>query len=197
MSNGRCRMHGGMTPNGLALPQTKTGRYSKYLPARLAARYQEASTDGELLHLREDIALLDARLADLLGRVDSGESGAIWRMLRKAFDALQIARLSGNTIGMRDALGEIELLIVKGLADYAAWADVQQVLDQRRRLVESERKRMVEMQQMITSERAMLLMGAVVGIIKEHVHDRSTLTAISNAIGSLIDLGDATRPAGD
>ena len=46
------------------------------------------------------------------------------------------------------------------------------VLEQRRRLVESERKRLVEMQQTLTVEKAMLLIGAIGGIIKAHVHDR-------------------------
>jgi hypothetical protein len=42
----------------------------------------------------------------------------------------------------------------------AAWADIRACLEQRRRLVESERKRLVEMQQMIGVDEAMLLVRA-------------------------------------
>src|SRR5579871_5515650 len=72
MPNGRCRMHGGKTPRGPALPQYKHGRYSKVLPADLAARYAEARTDQELVAFRDDIALVDARLADVLARLGQG-----------------------------------------------------------------------------------------------------------------------------
>src|SRR3954452_17185048 len=81
MPNGRCRMHGGKSLAGAASPAFKTGRHSTYLPVRLLAGYQEAERDPELLALRDEIALIDSRLADVLSRVDSGESSRIWRSL--------------------------------------------------------------------------------------------------------------------
>lgn len=181
-----CQVHGGATPRGIASPHYKDGRYSKYLPARLAARYQEARTDGELLALREDIALTDARLGDLLARVDTGESGALWRQLMAAREELLVRRKASDTLGQMAALNLIMELIAQGHADYRAWGEVAVVLDQRRRLVESERKRLVEMQQMISSERMMVLLGAVVGVIQEHVTDRSVLSGITTGIQKLI-----------
>jgi hypothetical protein len=64
-----CTVHGGLTPRGAASVHFKTGRYSRYLPARLLDKYEDAGTDPRLLELREDIALLDARIAQLLERV--------------------------------------------------------------------------------------------------------------------------------
>ena len=90
-----CRMHGGTIPRGLALPQTTHGRYSKDLPARLAGRYREAQSDPELLALRDEVALVDARLGDVLGRVDSGESGALWKQLSNSWQAFIKARRRG------------------------------------------------------------------------------------------------------
>ena len=74
MANGRCRIHGGLQPQGIARPGFKTGRYSKYLPARLAGRYEEAASDPELLALKDDIALLDTRIAQTVSALDTGES---------------------------------------------------------------------------------------------------------------------------
>jgi hypothetical protein len=186
MPNGRCKLHGGLTPSGSASPQFKTGRYSKVLPARLASRYQEALTDGALLELREEISLVDARLSDLISRVDSGESGEVWRLLRTMFAEFSKARSAGKIPEMTQALSDIEALIVRGLADYSAWQDISQALEQRRKLVESERKRLVEMQQMITTEQAMILMAAIVDTIRRHVSDTSALAAISADITKLI-----------
>ena len=67
MPNGRCRMHGGKSLGGIASPNFKHGGYSKFLPVRLGDNYQEAMADPELLALRDDIALLDARVHDLMG----------------------------------------------------------------------------------------------------------------------------------
>ena len=44
-TNGRCKMHGGKTPTGLANPNTRTGKFSRDMPTRLAARFQEAQQD--------------------------------------------------------------------------------------------------------------------------------------------------------
>lgn len=186
LPNGRCHYHGGKSLIGIASPTYRTGRYSKFLPTRLAARYEETRQDAALLELREEIGLVDARLADLLSRVDTGESGELWQRLMRARVELLACRKANDTPGQIIALGLILDLIGQGHADYRAWAEVGAVLEQRRKLVESERKRLVEMQQMISSERAMALLGAVVNIIKEHVDDRAILAAISSGINNLI-----------
>jgi hypothetical protein len=84
-----CRFHGGKVPRGPALPQFRHGRYSRFLPSRLAATYQTAAKDPELLSLRRELALVDARLDDLLQRVDTGESGALWAPLGQEWVAFR------------------------------------------------------------------------------------------------------------
>lgn len=193
MTNGRCYMHGGATPTGAALPQFKTGRYSKVLPARLAERYEAALADGSLLELREEIGLVDTRLADLITRVESGESGDVWRLLRAAFTEFNKARSAGKVPEMTQHLTTIEGLIVRGLADYAAWQDISNTLEQRRKLVESERKRLVEMQQMITAEQAMVMLAAIIDTVRRNVSDRGALAAISADITRLITVEAGRR----
>lgn len=183
-----CTVHGGLTPTGFASPHFKTGRYSRSLPARLSQRYEESEADPRLLELRSEVSLIDARLGDLLSRVDSGESGALWQALASARSELISAKRTGSQIEQAKWINAILDLIARGHADYAAWSEIGQVLEQRRRLVESERKRLVEMQQTITAEKAMLLIGAILGIIRDNVHDRSQLNAISTAINSLATL---------
>lgn len=187
----RCRLHGGATPRGMANPNTKHGKYSKYLPARLQAKYEEAESDGDLIALRSELALIDARVIDLVQRVDTGEAGDTWRKLGRAYDEMVRATKAKNTAGMRAALEQIGDLIDKGKDDYAAWDEVTNLLEQRRKLVETERKRLVEMEQMITSERAMMLVGAVAGVIKAHVSDPKQLAAISRDIGAILKRPDA------
>lgn len=186
-----CYHHGGATPRGFDLPQTKIGRYSRDLPARLSSRYQEALSDPDLLAMREEVALVDARLGDLLKRVDSGESGLVWDLLQKVYHEFVEVRGLGNE-GAREAaakLTEMARLIQRGTADRVAWGEIGDLLEQRRKLVESERKRLLDLQLVITADKAMLLMAAVVDVIRRNVTDKHILAAISADITKLVSIG--------
>jgi hypothetical protein len=187
-----CRIHGGKSLSGIASPRLSSGRYSRVLPARLASRYQEALSDGALLELREEISLIDARLSDLISRVESGESGEVWQLLHTAYRDFSTARSVGKVAEMTQALNEIERLIVRGATDSSAWQEISSTIDQRRKLVESERRRLVEMQQMITTEQAMILMAAIVDTVRRHVPDKGALAAISADITRLITIEPRT-----
>src|SRR5262249_44606649 len=67
--NGRCRVHGGATPGGFASANFKHGKYSRFLPRGLTDAYEAALRDPELLSLREDVALLESRIVELLKRI--------------------------------------------------------------------------------------------------------------------------------
>jgi hypothetical protein len=185
----KCYHHGGATPRGRALPQTTSGKWSEDLPTRLAGRYKEARADTELLGLREEVSLIDSRLADLLKRVDTNEAGYWWKELQRVYKEYRAAERKAELPAMIASLREWGDIVQSGVNDYAAWNEIQNTLEQRRKLVESERKRLIEMQQVITSERAMLLISALVGIVQNHVTDDRTLKAISADVGKLITIG--------
>lgn len=187
-----CNIHGGKTPRGAALPQTVTGRYSKDLPTRLAARYQEAITDPDLLNLTSEIQLTDTLLRDALSAMDRGEAGKLWRDLSEQWTALQEANRTKDKGGAAHALNQIGTLIKRGVADAAARDEVLGIMERRRRLVDSEGKRRVTMQQMITADRAMLLVTALVATVNRHVDDASVRAAISRDLGTLLDRPDAS-----
>src|SRR5690606_19849988 len=92
-----CRMHGAGSKGKPGGRPIKHGRYSKHLPERLAGKYAEAQADERLLELRDEIALLDARLGELLGSLDAGESGALWQALKAAYADLQAATKAKDT----------------------------------------------------------------------------------------------------
>lgn len=181
-------------PGGVHKTLKAGGRYSKYLPTRLAARYAEAESDPNLISLRSEIALLDTRLADVLGRVQTGEGAAIWQQLAKTKAQLEKARASGDEVGARAGVDTLLALIGNAMEEQAAWGEVYNLIEQRRRVVDSEWKRLADMQQMITAERALLLITALTQIIKTHVTDTIILGAISTDIRKLItsDAGDGS-----
>ena len=188
-----CYMHGGAIPRGPALPQWKHGRHSKLLPSRMLGDYRRALNDPDLLAMRADVALVEARLADLLKRVDSGESGALWGKLQATWTALEKARKDGDTAAMAALMATLGAFINKGAADRETWGEVVFVLDQKRKLSESERKRIIDLQQMMTSEQAMALLAAVIDVVRTNVTDRTILAAISADIGRLVASPTSSR----
>ena len=138
----RCHVHGGATPRGISSPHFKHGRYSTALPERLAATYEKARHDPELLNLRDEIGLMDARMIEM-------------------FMAAEATPVN--------------------------WEEVRAVTEQRRRLCESEQKRMLAMRQLLTKEQVMLVVASVVRAVHRHVKDRGALRCISDDIGKLLD----------
>ncbi len=182
-----CYHHGGSTPRGFALPQTKTGRHSKDLPTRLAGRYTASRNDPDLLNLSEEIALTDAFIEDARRGLDHGESGRLFTELKAAWDALTAAQRAKDSDGVSQAIGEIGTLIRHGVAAYAARNEAADLIERRRKLVDSEGKRRVAMQDTITSEKAMLLISSLVAAVNRHVDDRAIRIAIAADFGAIID----------
>lgn len=178
----RCKLHGGASLRGVASPHFKTGRYSRYLPQDLAKRYHESLNDPDLLNLSSELSLIDARLTELLGRVTTGESGALFRRLSSLWTEMTDADVRKDFDAQRAALHKIGEVIQRGLGDGAAWEEIDRLVERRRKLTESEGKRRIAMSQMLTPEQAATLVAALEAAVKEHVHDRETLRRIAEEI---------------
>lgn len=175
MPNGRCRMHGGATPAGVASPHFKHGRYSKLLPVRLAAAYEHARTDDDLLALREEAAVLQARIGDLLQRVDSGDSLKFWNEARQVLNDLEAAQTTGDAAAAADACGRLRTAITGARHDGRTWDEVGRTIDAFRRVSEAERKRLIDLQAMVTADEVMAFSAAVMSIVRECITDRAMM----------------------
>lgn len=193
MSNGRCRFHGGLTPVGVASPNFKTGRYSKHLPLHLLADFEAAKNDPELVECRDELALVDSRMGQLAQRLQSGKDAEMWLTLSMHFSSfatgfdsllsfIEIEDDDGQQAlrETTDALEACRGVVNEVRASEGTWREVYGVLEQRRKLVETESKRLKDMQQMITVERAMGLIAALADSIRRNVTDRKQLAAIQS-----------------
>lgn len=189
-----CQVHGAGSPKKGrpgGRPIT-TGRHSDKLPERLRERYFAALGDSQLTELRDEIALTDARLEDVIGRVDTGESGALWAAVQKAMDAFLEEYPGGANVG--EALLGLRAAIQAGQEDWHAWREVAVLVEQRRKLVESESKRLQTMQQMITVESAMTFVAALIDIIRRHVTEPAQLSAIRYELLLVMDRRKKDEP---
>jgi hypothetical protein len=187
----KCKFHGGKSLKGIASPTFKTGRYSKYMPKALVSRYEQAADDPELLSMRDNVALIDTRVQDLLTQVSKKAKGASWLDVKKIAKSVRNAWTDGNAEKIEKEIVELELLAEEGYDSTRLWRQISNMLESRRRLSESEQRRLIAMNQSLTVESAMTLVGALSGIIRKYVRDRDTLQKIS------LELIEITGKRGD
>ena len=175
-----CRVHGGRTPIGPGSPHFRTGRFSKFLPSRMAADFNAAMGDPELVSLRKEIATVDARIIDVLKRVDTGEAGVIWQAAQAAMARFDREWVKKDGAGMEAALADMRRLMTQGASDWAAWkVIVEGLIDAKRKLVDTEQRRVTLAHESLTSDRAMMMMARLISIVQTHVKDRVILGAIA------------------
>lgn len=184
-----CYHHGGKTPKGAALPQTKHGRYSKDLPTRMLADYEAERTDPELLNLSEAIAVVRARQRELFRQITKGEAGSLWADLSQSWKEMEAAQRAKDGQAVVSLMTEIGTLIKRGATDASKWREITALMEQERKLIETEQKRRVSMQTMLTAEKGQLLVKALLASVNAHVSDKSVLTAIGADIMELVGDG--------
>jgi hypothetical protein len=87
---------------------------------------------------------------------------------------------------MHLAIRKLDALFARQLADSAAWAEISETIEARRKLCETEAKRQVMLQTMLTQEQAMAFMGAICSIVTTHVTDKHTLSQILASVRALV-----------
>lgn len=195
MPNGRCRMHGGLSARGMEAGRFKDGRYSKVLPVRLLAQYEASLKDPELLDLKKEIAVLDTRLAEQIAAVEHGEAGYVWDRLTKENTEFSKAKIKGDTAEMQIHLMEMCRLIERGAQDVAAWREIHAILEQRRRFVESETKRQLQLSAGVTLDQVGVFFHALTQAVKEEV-DKDVLARIQSKFDRLTAQDNTLRLVG-
>lgn len=202
--NGRCRVHGGPTPSGPDSANFQHGGYSKWgvLPKNLAEHYARTrqQSDTALMSLTDEIALIDARLSQLMGELEPAGTVKLWTEARTKLAAFKDA--AARKTGVLESLAALETVIDAGANGSTNWVGIVELLEQRRKLVDTESKRRRESQEMISARQAMALVSYVAHAIREHVTDATARAKVFTSLqkvlkgnqAATIDVA-ATRPA--
>ncbi len=188
-----CKFHGAHANRGLASPTYKHGKYSAFLPSRMVEHYEAALNDDDLLSLTNELALTDTILADYIRRLETGESGALWKAAQKTMRELIRARdshLPDSASIMGACLLELEQIILRGAREEAVRSEIQGWVETRRKVSESERKRLEAADVLIDVREAQAMLHAVALVVKESVErwvddkasQRAIFTDVSNAV---------------
>lgn len=184
-TNDRCRMHGGKSLNGTDNPNYKTGRYSRYLPSRMAELYEEALANPDLIEMGDHIALLEARIQDILSELDEGEPVPRWKNVAEVWADVETAILSDDHNTRVAGMERMHRLLDSGMQWDRTWGEVAGTMEQLRKMTDTEVKRKKELNQMVPIERVTILMGAVSDAVKRNVTDPEQIAAVYREIAML------------
>ncbi len=178
-SNGRCHWHGGLrSPADTSPAPHNGGKWTTVLPDYLRARYQNTTNDPDRLSVQGEIALIDARIEDLLSRLSSGESGAAWEELNDAYFQMRTAAAQGLYEEERSQRFRLGNIIADAVDASTSWVNIVALIEQRRRLVECEQRTAVIAAVQQRRQDAAAVIDAYTTAIQQHVSDPETCTAI-------------------
>lgn len=141
-ANGRCKVHGGLTPNGADSPHFVTGIFSRELPRDWQQRYARAAEDPTLLQLRHDVALVTTAITDKLARLRKG----------------------GRPVTAKQT------------------ADLCALIEQRRKLVEAEARRLKDLSQFVSIAQFRATLALFLALFREFVPDPKDLQEIQRRV---------------
>jgi hypothetical protein len=187
----RCRLHGGKSPRGVLSPHYQGKGFSKDIPTRYMDRMRESAEDPELTSMRGSLALVDARIDELLGRVSDTDLIAVLQQLRTEHATLHA--LTGNfdqediqtkLIRVCDRIGS---LLRSTTSDVETWEQIDKFLQSRRKIAETERKREESMSGTMTASQATVFVASIMEAVNKHTSDASTKMAIAAEITKLLN----------
>jgi hypothetical protein len=161
---------------------------AKSMPRGLEEKFEEAQRDPDLLSARADAALLEARSRELLERLSTGESGQLWDDLHSTLTRFEE---NGGT-DPAALVKSLKQIVERGRADEATWRQLHEVIEQKTKVAASEWKRLVDMKQVITAEKAMAFSMHLLEVVMKYVPEPDRRKQIAGEVRSLMHVQQAT-----
>lgn len=178
----RCRLHGGATPPaGPTHHSYRHGRYSVAgCPENLTAHLEVAAADPDLLSLRQEIALIQGLIRDMISRPGGSPSQYLGMVRRLAARARSEKLQNSETV--------VELLdAIEATASVAdLYDEIAELAVKKGKLVENESKRLEQLGQQISAERAYLLIQQTLIALREEVKDGQVLSRVGYRLARIL-----------
>lgn len=161
-------------------------RYEDVFPAHMIESFQRAAADTELLEQTAEIAAITVRIEQLFTRLSSGnDSSDLWVLLQSNFhsfeDAAALARQTTDererqkyTDTANEAMGEIRRLIRHGAADVKVWKELTDLFQQKKALVESQRKRELELGNYLELPKVLNFARYLIDSVRRHIFSKAS-----------------------
>jgi hypothetical protein len=189
MTNGRCRLHGGKTPGGIASPNWKHGRYSRYVPNGLRRDYERTVADPDLLSIEDLVAAQRARLCEIfrsMSQLEPPPSGSAAHALDDYLPSLREKDKNQRKKALKYLI-ETDREGADAKEDYRAlWADARALMQEITNSTASAWKRLQALNGVVTVTDVMNVIHALLIGIRERVDDQETLRDIQDLWNRLV-----------
>lgn len=197
----KCRVHGGAASQknrGISNPNFKHGKYSKHLPKRLIPLYDEMAFQTNYLSMQEEISTLDALIAETLSQMDEEAGAGIFKQLKtemKGFDDANAManRMADDETGRRrylamaaNHLQNIRQLITAGNHAWSMKHEFMGMVDQRKRLVDTDRKTLMDAKLLLSVEFVIARFDALMTAVEANIRDKGVIDAIQTTYNDII-----------
>ncbi len=152
-TSGRCKNHGGASLKGAGHPRATDLRSSRYVPKCLADDYEASLRRTDQLALDEQIATVDARIAEVFPGMPEGAGSALWLEAGRAFEHAESAERTGNKAAASLAQAELRATLEGGRTYASSWDDLYRLGELRRKLVATESSRRHALETNVTRSR--------------------------------------------
>lgn len=197
MDNGKCRMHGGKSLSGVAAPGYRGAGRSRVVPKRWAAAYKGAIDDPDLLSLRHDISIVDAQIEELESRLpDTEEEVETFQSFLATFGRMRGFYRDANDFKKTEqeqqeakrnfflAFETSSVLLdeINGwrVSELEVMGRTMELREQRRRMVDTETKRLTAAVQSIRVDSVKAILWALLDILRREIPDRKLLQRIQD-----------------
>jgi hypothetical protein len=176
----QCRKHGGIKAVGIANASYVNGRqsrYGAYLSKNMAQDYEVARLDPNLLNFADDVALLESLQKDALLRSQRDESEKTWKDALKIYRKMTDCERRQDEAGYRGFSKELENLLMSNTAKYAAQAEAVDLTMKKVKIANEERKRRVEVGQLIllstVHDKMVTLLEGIKAALEKHTDSKT------------------------
>jgi len=149
------------------------------MPKGVATRYKAAMTDPDLLSARDEIALVQLRIQDLMGKLKDGGTAGLWDALRLKFIDVEAAIRAGDPAALDKGLMSLGQIIEEGSDAEQVWGEMYEAIEAKTKVSEREWRRLRDLRQFMTVQQSMDLVSYLVECVTRHVPDRDVLGLIT------------------
>jgi type I site-specific restriction endonuclease len=132
--------------------------------------------NGRVLSNRHSIEIIRDRITQLFGRLDENDAPDRLAVLEKLWEQYKEQKESGQNVEMTLTARKIDQAFEAARTDFAVWAQMIQLLDLDRKMVESEVKIAKEIKAIITAEEAFELVAKLMASIFSSVNSMESIS---------------------
>jgi hypothetical protein len=176
----------------VASPHYRNGHRSRYLrdlPRDLRAGYKAALADPERTALGDELAVLEARIGQLLRRLSESASPP-WAEVLGTLDGLTAATHGGDAGSFRVAFDHHARVVRAGAeaaaAQAAVWKELQEVINLKVKTASAEARRLHELRAYVPVEFCLTLVAAVTAAARDSVRDADDLRRLQRSLIAIL-----------